>query len=274
MLNTAQDNPHHRAMFTLPEIRVSAETVPALQELPPQRVVTGDKEVDAVLWLREIISTGQPGPIATAMEAARKIKTPINELEKRYTRLLSAANPGNWVVTFQSFGFADLEGLAERSVERSRRQVEAMARFPGDSIWSNTPAEEFCVAALKRCRGFKGCHDYDDGAVEKRFRKHAVLIPETLADCVYELKYWNDLYRLRHALGDAGDSLDEVSVREWFVFGLLAEITPRSHEEAKSVYQWLITQDKTNDDEYDAIIGNLLDHPGLSSEIKVQAAPL
>lgn len=49
------DNPRHRAMFTLPPLQSSGETLPAVPELPPQQVVTGDKEIDALLWLRQVI---------------------------------------------------------------------------------------------------------------------------------------------------------------------------------------------------------------------------
>lgn len=44
-----RDNEAHRAMFTLPVIKVSQQTLPSVQELPPQQRVTGDKEVDALL---------------------------------------------------------------------------------------------------------------------------------------------------------------------------------------------------------------------------------
>lgn len=44
-----RDNPAHRALFSLPPIRESSETLPAVPELPPQQRVTGDPELDAVL---------------------------------------------------------------------------------------------------------------------------------------------------------------------------------------------------------------------------------
>ena len=53
-------------MFTLPALQMSAETLPAAQELPPQQVVTGDKEIDALIWLRQVIETGDPGRIAAS----------------------------------------------------------------------------------------------------------------------------------------------------------------------------------------------------------------
>ena len=51
------DNPRHRALFALPAIQASTSTALVVPTLPPQAVVTGDKEVDAVIWLREVIAT-------------------------------------------------------------------------------------------------------------------------------------------------------------------------------------------------------------------------
>ena len=67
------DNPRHRAMFTMPPRQNCKETLPASPELPPQQVVTGDKEIDALLWLRQVIETGDPGRIEQAKEAACRI---------------------------------------------------------------------------------------------------------------------------------------------------------------------------------------------------------
>lgn len=53
------DNLTHRALFSLPPIKVSQQTALVVPELPPKKDVTGDKEVDAVLWLRQVIKTGQ-----------------------------------------------------------------------------------------------------------------------------------------------------------------------------------------------------------------------
>ncbi|RPO09519.1 hypothetical protein [Pseudomonas aeruginosa] len=65
-----RDNAKHRELFSLPPIRESEETLPSVPELPPQENVTGDREVDAVLWLRKVISTGEASLISTALEAA------------------------------------------------------------------------------------------------------------------------------------------------------------------------------------------------------------
>lgn len=77
-------NEAHRALFCLPSLQLSAEQLPAVQELPQQQAVTGDRDVDALLWLREVIGTGHPARISAAMEAAKRIKTPVKQLEERY----------------------------------------------------------------------------------------------------------------------------------------------------------------------------------------------
>lgn len=122
------NNPRHRGMFTLPVLQMSAETVPVAQELPPQNVVTGDKEIDALTWLRQVIETGDPDRIAQAREAAERITTPLDELETRYGKWL-VVRAGNVMAGLGSLGFANLGDLAERTIERRANEAEAMKRF-------------------------------------------------------------------------------------------------------------------------------------------------
>lgn len=254
-----QDNQAHRALFTLPPIRLSSETAPAVQTLPEQKRVTGDKELDAVLWLREVIRTGQPGPVATALEAFKKIKTPGNELDKRYADYLRRASGGNpLAVAFGSFGFSDLEHLAKRTLEKAALATEAFARFGGETLWQDTPAEQFCEKALKRCKGFKDYLDNDQVEVEKRFRKHADLMPHTLTDCLHEIEYWGRLYALRNAAGECGDGMHEAIARGWFVERLLGEIPPRSIAEAEQVLDYAAYAEAIEHDQLVAIARNLL----------------
>lgn len=253
-----EDNQIHRVIFSLPPISLSAETLPAVQDLPSQQRVTGDKEVDAVLWLREVVKTGQPGAIATALEAAKKIRTPMKDLEKRYSDFLHNANPGNFFATFGAIGFGELERLATRSIEKLRLKVEAQARFPGETIWNDTPAEQFCERALKRCKGFKDYINNDQTEVAKRFHKFADHMPHTLADCLHELRFWRDLSHLRSASGEWGDGQHEAIAREWFVGRLLAIIPPRDAYEAEKVLDYLAARDSLDHEEMIAIARNLI----------------
>lgn len=253
-----RDNEQHRALFTLPPISTSTETLPSVPELPPQEVVTGDKEVDAVLWLRSIISTGQAALIDRAMEGAKKIRTPLDVLEKRYRDHLVATNPGHPFAAMSSFGFADLDVLATRAIERHRLRLEGAARF-GDDLLADTAAELFCIEALCGLEATGQFGDFDKGQVAARFNAHRELLPHTLADCLYELDYWDHLYRLRNAVDrDASDGPPDATARDWFVFGLLAQIRPRDKTEALAVFRYLIASQRDDMAESEAILCNLI----------------
>ncbi|MBH3373913.1 hypothetical protein I5S63_13570 [Pseudomonas juntendi] len=245
-------------MFTLPPISASTETLPSVPELPPQEVVTGDKEVDAVLWLRSIISTGQSALIERAMEGAKKIRTPLDALEKRYRDYLVTTNPGHPFAAMSSFGFADLDALATRAIEQHRLRLEGAARF-GDALLADTEAESFCIAALRGLEATGHLGDFDKGQVAARFNAHPELLPHTLADCLYELDYWNQLYRLRNAVDrDASDGPPEATARDWFVFGLLAQIRPRDKAEGLAVFRYLVASQRDDMAESEAILCNLI----------------
>lgn len=253
-----RDNEQHRAMFTLPPISASTETLPSVPELPPQEVVTGDKEVDAVLWLRSIISIGQAALIDRAMEGAKKIKTPLDVLEKRYTAHLVATNPGHPFAAISSFGFADLDALATRAIEQHRLRLEGAARF-GDAVLADTEAESFCIDALRGLRATGQFGDFDKGQVAARFNAHPEMLPHTLADCLFELSYWDQLYQLRNAVDrDASDGPPDATAREWFVFGLLAQIRPREKTEALAVFRYLVASQRDDMAESEAILCNLI----------------
>jgi len=253
-----RDNDQHRVLFTLPPIKVSSETLPSVPELPPQEVVTGDKEVDAVLWLRSIINTGQAALIQRAMEAAKRIKTPLDLLEKRYRDHLTTTSPGNLFAALSSFGFADLESLSVRAIDQHRLRLEGGARF-GDALLADTEAESFCIDALRGLEATGQLGDFDKGQVAARFNAHPDLLPHTLTDCLYELDYWDQLYRLRNAVDrDASDGPVESTARDWFVFGLLAEIRPRDKAEALAVFRYLIASERDDMAEAEAILCNLI----------------
>lgn len=253
-----RDNLAHRALFSLPPIRESAQTLPAVPALPPQQRVTGDAEVDAVLWLRAVIDTGDAALIDKALEAATRITTPLKTLEDRYAAFLRETQPGNWFAGLATLGFADLEGLAARAIERSRRQTEARARF-GDALFDPTPAERFCIDALAGLKAGGLLHDFDGAEVAAQFKDRPELMPQTLSDCLHELRFWSDLYRLRSAVCFEGsDPVAEGTARDWFVFGMLAEIRPRTKEEAIEVLRFMVESERMGMRETDAILMNLV----------------
>lgn len=254
-----RDNERLRALCTLPPIPQGEENLPAVPEIPAQKVVTGDNEVDAVLWLRACIATGQAALIDLALTNAKKIKTPLQELEKRYTAIVREANPGNIFATFCTIGFAELEELAEKSKKNLALRHEAFSRF-GDSLFDKTEAERYSIDTLQAVEADE-FWSLDEVAAGNRFRNSPACLPHTLADCLYELQYWDRLRDLRHAVDrDLAETENEVYARERFVFTCLGRIRPRSKEEASTVLRWMLADKKNrfNDDQVDDVLLNLI----------------
>lgn len=232
-------------------------------ELPQQNAVTGDKEIDAVLWLREVINTGQTAFIAKAMVAVKRIKTPLKILEERYLDHLVSKNPGNWTMVFQTLGFSDLEELAQGAVKKLTRKNEALARFDNiDNLHANTPAERFAIDALAGLKR-KDFWCFEEKQVDARFNALPELMPNTLSDCLHELVYWDDLSCLRNAVSDdAGDHWPECQSRNDFVFRCLARIKPKTKPEAVAVavavFRWLTDSERMDDNETESILLNLI----------------
>ncbi|NHZ38354.1 hypothetical protein [Massilia rubra] len=253
-----RDNEQHRALFTLPPIKLSTNTGVSVPELPPRKVVTGDKEIDAVLWLHSVIRTGQADLISKAMEAAKRIKTPLKELEKRYRDHIVRTNPNNMFAALSTFGFCDLEDMAKSAVEKMVRQKEAHARF-GDDVFGFTPAEQFCEDTLVDVGLCKNGWSLDAKQVDSRFGAHPALRPHTLADCLHELSYWSELFTLRYAFGTAaGDPGMSVQARDDYTFRLLAKIRARTPTEAVTVLRHMAKHELMDREETNDILLNLI----------------
>ncbi|MDY0746570.1 hypothetical protein SNE35_18800 [Paucibacter sp. R3-3] len=253
-----RDNQALRSLCSLPPVQQSSSSALAQITLPPQVEVTGDPELDALLWLREVIKTGNPAFIANALEAVKRIKTPIDVLERKYTQHLVAQNPGSLMAAFQSIGFADLEALARSTNEKLALRHEGLARFGNvEGLFAETPAERFCIDALKGVHRKRDFGDYDASTVDARFNSRADLLPQTLDDCLFELRYWDDLYRLREA-DSCGDHEPEVNAREDFVLRSLARIRPRTKAEAVSVFRYLAESEFMDRKETESILLNLI----------------
>ena len=248
------DNPKHRLMFTLPAIKHSASTQLAAFVMPSQRTVTGDKEIDAVLWLREVIATGDPLAIDTALQAVANIKTPLAKLETRYANHLRNNGGSNMFAAFGAMGFADISAHVEKSKTTALRKSEAAARF-GDDPDLMTEAERWVIRVLGGVD--VGLMDSDRSGIADRFKQHPELMPHTLADCLHELSFWSDLYWLKQA-ADADEPAQDCYEREHFIFDLMAEIRPRNREEATAVLQYIIDNERKDDRSADAILFNLV----------------
>ena len=99
-------------------------------------------------------------------------------------------------------------------------------------------------------------HDFDVTEVATRFKDRADPSPQTLADCLHEQALWSDLRSAVHF--DCADPAPEGNARDWFVFGMRAELRPRSKEEAVAELQFMSEEERLGRRETDAILMNLV----------------
>jgi hypothetical protein len=255
-----QDNQAFRALFSLPSIQFSASTALTVPEMPAPKVVTGDREIDAVLWLQECVRTGHQVLIDKALEAAKKIATPMKDLGLRYGQYLMRQHGSSMMAAMGTMGFGALESQAQGTIERQRKQHAALSHFGTvEALFSDTPAEAACKRALRGVKRIKDgiFNDYDLEQVAERFAKKADLQPHTLSDCLYGLDYWNQLYWLRAPFGN-GDSPAYAQAHDDLCFAMLAKIAPRSKDESLAVLVHMEERDAEDREESPGILRNLI----------------
>ncbi|QCS64389.1 hypothetical protein EC609_19020 [Achromobacter denitrificans] len=254
-----KDNVEFRALFSLPPISPSASTAISVPEMPPQQAVTGDREVDAVLWLQQVIKTGNQNLIDKAMEAAKRITTPMEELGERYGAHMARATGSAMGGAFASLGFGDLQNQARRAVEEAARRHEALARFgSAEQTAAETPAEKACKKALRGLKRDKEWGDYDASEVRERFASRPELSPSTIDDCLYARRFWSALYWLRSAATDYGDASPAGNAHDDFCHSMLAHLRPRNAEEALAAFDYLDADGGTDWERAQPIIRNLI----------------
>lgn len=181
----------------------------------------------------------------------------MKELALRYGNHLARTH-GAFAAALSSFGFGDLEDQAKRAKEKAARRHEALSLFGDEkTLFSDTVAERTCKAAL---RGLKqqGYPYYDPAAAAERFSARESLQPHTLDDCIYAMEYWDKLYWLRSAWEDSGDQWPQVQAHDDYCFAMLANIRPRSQEEAIRALEYL-DEDRMDRNEAPAILRNLVE---------------
>lgn len=255
------DNQAFRTLFTLPPLQTSTSTELMLPETPAPKNETGDRELDAVLWLQECVHTGHQALIDKALEAAKRIQTPMKELGLRYGNYLARKHGSAFMAAFGSMGFGNLESQAKAAIERKEKQHAALSRFGSiDALFSETAAEIACKKALRGLKRNKDKHlQYDDVQATERFSKKPDLLPHTLADCLHEQTYWRDLYWLRASFENcAGDSYPAGQAHDDYCFAMLAKIAPRTKDEALAVFEYLDKCDAIDRTEGPDILRNLI----------------
>jgi hypothetical protein len=238
--NEKPGNPEHRRLFAIPHPKPSDSTALAVPQLPEARTVTGDREVDAMLWLKEVCQTARDVAIVDrALEAAAKIQTPAKAIEDRYVawlRLQPELHPLQ--IAFASIGIADIERHAETARERIAKHAEGLAAFGSyTAAMSDTPAEGMVFMTMGVVMEGEELWRAKPDRLAALFAES--VNPATLSDCLSELHYWQWLSNIRWRMGQTehpgefqGDDDERIDARRWFVEGLLSVLAPVDRAEA------------------------------------------
>jgi hypothetical protein len=248
-----KDNEAHRQCFTIPQPRMSTGTGLALQyaPLPEQQQQTGDRELDAYLWLARVIDTGDAAQIKKALMAADTIKTPVKALMRRYSAYLLATTGNTMQAVFGVMGVDDLKNKAARSLERTATVLEFVACL-GSLEAVDTPygAEKIMLDAL----GDREVTFNQRGYVVEGLDDviHSLPEPHTLSDVCRELAYWAWQHKTHSAvqkhLGvEYWESHPIINLREDYLDKRLSELIPKSRTEALSTYDYLLATEYRGD---------------------------
>jgi hypothetical protein len=246
---TRPENPEHQRLFAIPQGAPSASTALTVQHLPEQVCVTGDREVDACLWLGQVCRTATDLRVLDkALEASTRLTTSADVLEKRYRDWLVARPGAHALAGLSAFGLADIQRKVKQARERIRVNAEGRVVFGSyEAAMAHTPAEQMLAETVGELP--EGSDDFWwKWSTEQLAEVFSQAVnPASLAECVTELQYWQWLYRIRKHMcltkylgGDYPDPEPLVSIRERYVEKLLTVLKPFDRAEARVVAQAVV----------------------------------
>lgn len=232
-------NPEHQRLFTIPTPLCSHETALTVPSLPEPQRVTGDREVDACLWLRRVCQTTRDERVLdSALEAAERIKTPAEAIEQRYVDWLKRQpNIHSMQIMFASIGMADIKDHVAKARERIRVYNEGVALFGSYAeAMMPTPAEQMVQRTVGVLPEGEDPWGWEQDRLAALFTRS--VNPTSLTEAAAELRYWQWLYQTRWNLQKTEapdeslpDDPPEVLARRDYVEGLLCALPPQDQQE-------------------------------------------
>ncbi|MDH0357151.1 helix-turn-helix domain-containing protein [Morganella sp. GD04133] len=277
----------HEQLFTIPEISHSTE-IATIKPLPKQEKITGDKQVDAYLWVLRVIALNEPAHLEKAEKALDKIKISPKEAQDKYTKYLQESGAHPFQIVFGTMGIDSPESKiksAREAIEKARQVRGIFGDY--DSAFGDTPAEVIIKSSPNYIddpyygwtkkeikQGWKSGDSNLEKEKEDKAKGFTDVLPdpETLSDVIRELEYWGWLYQMRSSAEKemgyqySGDQPEHVYFREHWLEIRLQVIQPTDREEAKYVWHWLKNNDRFDGyPERDDIIDNLVDYSSLNN---------
>nr|WP_237388286.1 helix-turn-helix domain-containing protein [Xenorhabdus sp. Sc-CR9] len=277
------DNTVHKTLFTIPEPGYST-AIATVKPLPVQRKITGNKQVDAYLWVLEVIKTNEPAHLDAAEVALKKLKITPKAAQQKYADYLMKSGAHAFQVAFGTLSMDNPQGY----ISRAKEQIKAAAKVRGifasyeAALELTAPEKLMLMGELAEIyepfhywseeEHAQGCMYGDrineiDTLRKATAKGFAEQLPEphTLSDVVREFLYWDWLSQMRNVAakeldpGGYGDERYYIYDREEYLEEKLTTIQPISRQEAIDVCKWVLEEERFHDRELtDRIILNLV----------------
>ncbi|MBD2812274.1 helix-turn-helix domain-containing protein [Xenorhabdus sp. Vera] len=279
------DNAVHKTLFTLPEPGHST-AIATVKPLPVQRKITGNKQVDAYLWVLEVIKTNEPAHLDAAEAALKKLKITPKAAQQKYADYLMKSGAHAFQIAFGTMSMDNPQGYIDRAKEQIKDAAKVRATFASyeAALELTEPEKLMLVGELAEIyepfhywneeEHAEGCMHGDRINEVDELRKaiakgFAEQLPEpyTLSDVVREFLYWDWLYQMRSVAakeldpGGFGDGERYyIYDREEYLEEKLATLQAVNRQEAIDVCKWVLDEGRFDDrsDLTDRIILNLV----------------
>ncbi|MBI6548439.1 helix-turn-helix domain-containing protein [Xenorhabdus lircayensis] len=278
------DNTVHKTLFTLPEPGHST-AIATVKPLPVQRKITGNKQVDAYLWVLEVIKTNEPAHLDAAEEALKKLKITPKAAQQKYADYLMKSGAHPFQIAFGTLSMDNPQGY----IDRAKEQIQDAAKVRGifaryEAALELTEPEKLMLSGelaeiyepfhywneeehAEGCMRGDRINEVDElrKAAAKGFAEH-LPEPHTLSDVVREFLYWDWLYQMRRVAtkeldpgGFGDDERYHIYDREEYLEEKLATIPAVNRQEATDVCKWVLEEERFHDRAVtDRIILNLV----------------
>ncbi|MDC9591897.1 helix-turn-helix domain-containing protein, partial [Xenorhabdus sp. XENO-10] len=100
-----------------------------VKPLPVQRKITGNKQVDAYLWVLAVIRTNEPAHLEAAEAALKKLKITPKEAQTKYADYLMKSGAAAFQVAFGTMSMDNPQGYIDRAKEQISDAAKVRATF-------------------------------------------------------------------------------------------------------------------------------------------------
>ena len=247
-------NPVHYFLYSIPKgfHNVGPISLPT-KTLPQWQKVTGDQEIDLILWLNEICqTTNDMEDLDKVLEYSKQITTPAEELAARYKDFKLRNGDSALVAALGTYGFADLNRKVESARYRINKTLEGLKIFGSYKI-AMAPSVPEVSMMEKITLSEDELFDLSYEDIPTIFVD--TVNPGTLSQVLEEIRYWEWLNMIRKPLAATFDLKHIGHYRETlleyrnsYLYRLLYKIDPVDQEEARKVARALLPDDLCLDD--------------------------